>query len=65
MINHMEQYDFILLLIPLALLIGTGTFTGLGIPFETAVTVGSTVSGLIVAHAIFVSPPVGNGRDAV
>ncbi|WP_129116519.1 hypothetical protein [Halegenticoccus tardaugens] len=51
-------YDYVLGLIPLALLGITLTLSVVGFPLTTAVPVASGVSGLFIGHALFVRSPV-------
>lgn len=50
-------YDFILGLIPLTLFAVTGGLTVGGVATTAAVTVGSLVACVLVAHALFVRSP--------
>jgi hypothetical protein len=51
-------YDFILGLIPLALVGVTGVLNVAGLAATTAVPVGAGVAVLLVGHALFVNGPV-------
>lgn len=51
-------YDYVLGLIPLALLGITALLSIVGVPLTMAVPVGASVACLVVGHALFVNGPV-------
>jgi hypothetical protein len=51
-------YDYVLVLIPLAMLAIVGLLTTFGWSLLTAMPVGAGVSTLVVGHALFVNAPV-------
>ncbi|WP_433624820.1 hypothetical protein [Halomicrococcus sp. NG-SE-24] len=53
-----RYYDFILGLIPLALVSVTAALNVVGVALSTAVPLGAGVSVLLVGHALFVNGPV-------
>lgn len=53
-----SYYDYVLGLIPVALLGITLSLSLLGLPLTTAVPIGGGVSALLVGHALFVNGPV-------
>lgn len=57
-------YDYVLALIPTALLGVTGLLTLIGLPLLTALSVGGGASTLVVAHALFVNGPAGGDGSA-
>ncbi|WP_101297911.1 hypothetical protein [Halegenticoccus soli] len=57
-------YDYVLGLIPLALLGITTMLSVVGFPLTTAVPVAASVSGLVIGHALFVNGPVDSSTPA-
>lgn len=51
-------YDYVLGLIPLSLVLITGSLTLVGFELTTAVPLGSLVAVALVGHAMFVNAPV-------
>ncbi len=51
-------YDYVLVLIPLAMLAVVGLLTTLGWSLVSAAPVGAGVSTLVIGHALFVNAPV-------
>ena len=51
-------YDYVLGIIPLALLGITAVLTIVGFPLTLAVPTGASVAGLVIGHALFVNGPV-------
>ena len=51
-------YDYVLVLIPLAMLTVVGLLTTFGWSVVTAAPVGAGVSTLVIGHALFVNAPV-------
>ncbi len=51
-------YDYVLGIIPLALLGITTVLSVVGFPLTLAVPAGASVAGLVVGHALFVNGPV-------
>jgi hypothetical protein len=51
-------YDYVLGLIPLSLIVITGSLTLVGFELTTAVPLGSLVAVGLVGHAMFVNAPV-------
>lgn len=51
-------YDYVLVLIPLAMFTIIGLLTAFGWSLLTATPVGAAVSTLVVGHALFVNAPV-------
>lgn len=50
-------YDYVLGVIPLALLGITAALSIVGFPLTTAVPAGASVAGLVVGHALFINGP--------
>jgi hypothetical protein len=50
-------YDYVLGVIPLALLGITAALSIVGLPLTVAVPAGASVAGLVVGHALFVNGP--------
>jgi len=59
-----EYYDYVLGLVPLALVGITGVLHVIGVSTLIAIPVGATVAGLVVGHALFVNSPVDAPDDA-
>lgn len=57
-------YDYVLGLIPLALLGISALLSIAGVPMTKAVPVGACVACLVVGHALFVNGPVSKTADA-
>jgi len=51
-------YDYVLGLIPLALVGITAVLTLAGLSLTSAVPLGAGVSGLVVGHALFINAPI-------
>ena len=54
----MHYYDYVLVLIPLALLGLTGVLTLTGLALTTAVPLAAAVSAGVIGHAMFMRAPV-------
>jgi hypothetical protein len=50
-------FDYVLALIPVAMLTVTGLLTALGWSLVTAAPVGAVASSLVIGHAMFVNAP--------
>jgi len=59
-----DYYDYVLGLVPLALLGVTGVLSAAGVDTFVALPVGATTAGLVVGHALFVNGPVDRPSDA-
>ncbi|MFC4359059.1 hypothetical protein ACFO0N_14005 [Halobium salinum] len=57
-------YDYVLGLIPVAMLGITAVLTLVGFSLSLAVPVGASASALVIGHALFVNGPVTPGTDA-
>lgn len=53
-----EYYDYVLGIIPLALLGITAALSIVGFPLTMAVPIGASVAGLVIGHALFINGPV-------
>lgn len=51
-------YDYVLGIIPLALLGITAALSIVGFPLTMAVPIGAGVAGLVIGHALFINGPV-------
>lgn len=51
-------YDYVLGIIPLALLGITAALSIVGFPLTMAVPIGAGVAGLVIGHALFINSPV-------
>ncbi|MFB6169071.1 MAG: hypothetical protein ABEJ43_09530 [Haloferacaceae archaeon] len=58
-------YDYVLLLIPLAMLSIVGLLTAVGWPLVSAAPVGAGVSTLVIGHALFLRAPDDDPDDTV
>ncbi|MFB6101565.1 MAG: hypothetical protein ABEJ73_03270 [Haloplanus sp.] len=56
-------YDYVLGLVPFALVGLPGALVAAGVDFLTAVPVGATVASLVVGHALFVNGPIRRPAD--
>lgn len=56
-------YDYVLGLIPAALLAVPIALSVFGIPLSVAVSVGGVASALLIGHAMFVNGPVDEPRE--
>jgi len=56
-----SRYDAVLALIPAILLLAVGATVIFGVPLPTALAVGSVLSIVAVADALFVNPPTTGG----
>jgi hypothetical protein len=52
-----SYYDYVLALIPVAMLTVTGLLTALGWSLVAAAPVGATAATLVIGHAMFVNAP--------
>jgi hypothetical protein len=57
-------YDYVLVLIPLAMLTIVGLLTTFGWSAVSAAPVGAGVSTLVIGHALFIRAPVDSPVDA-
>ena len=58
-----SKYDLVLAAVPALLLGGAAGGATLPVPTPTAAGVGSALAALVVAYALFVSPPVDDRRS--
>ncbi|WP_284013036.1 hypothetical protein [Halobaculum litoreum] len=61
-VGSWSKEDLVLAVVPALLLAGVVGGTALPVPTPTAAGVGSALAALVVAYALFVSPPVDRGR---
>jgi hypothetical protein len=59
-----EYYDYVLGVVPLALIGLTGVLRVAGVDLLVAVPVGAATAGLAVGHALFINGPVEGATDA-
>jgi hypothetical protein len=60
-----NYYDFVLGLVPVSMVSVTALFTLIGVELALAVPVGAGVSGVVVAHALFVNGPTADAPAPV